>query len=125
MKTGRPTDYSEESLKIAKDYLERCIREKEVPVVASLAYELDVSRKTIYNWGDKNPPFLHILDRLQALQESMLIKGGLSNDMNSNIVKLMLGKHGYKDSSDITTDGEKIGPVLVKFLDGKNDRDTK
>jgi hypothetical protein len=31
--------------------------------MSQMAYQLDVSRKTIYSWADEHPEFLHILEK--------------------------------------------------------------
>jgi len=41
--------------------------------------------------------FSHILDNINKKQEQVLLKNGLNNQFNSNITKLVLGKHGYHD----------------------------
>lgn len=128
---ARPTDYSEEVLEKAKTYLEECNDETEqeiiglsakgtelyknkqivhLPSVVGLAQFLGVSRKTIYNWGDQHEEFLHILEDVLGEQEKRLLEKGLSGDYNSNIVKLALGKHGYTDKTDITSNGK---PILI------------
>lgn len=42
-----------------------------------------------------------ILERIGATQEVVLLNGGLTGEMNSNIVKLVLGKHGYNEKQNI------------------------
>lgn len=51
MERGRPTDYSDKILKEAHQYLKDCEANDAMPQIAQLAYKLDVSRKTLYNWG--------------------------------------------------------------------------
>ena len=45
---------------------------------------------------------IDILDEIQDMQHFALLQGGLAGEMNSNIVKLALGKHGYSDKVDNT-----------------------
>ncbi|MGJ8524062.1 hypothetical protein R84981_002779 [Carnimonas sp. R-84981] len=103
-KKGRPTKVVVPvRVAKAKKYLEGGYQDQgdAVPSAAGLACYLGVSRKTIYNWGSEDESFLHILDTIQATQERLLLSGGLTNAMNATIVKLMLGKHGYSEKSEV------------------------
>lgn len=113
---ARPTDYSEEMLEKAKDYVENSTNyEHIVPTAAGLSLILGVSRKTLYNWGDAHPEFLHMLEALQAKQEAELIQNGLTSIFNPVITKLMLAKHGYADKQEITgKDGEPLFDAEAK-----------
>jgi len=56
---------------------------------------------------------------LNKRQEQILLKNGLNNKFNSNITKLVLGKHGYHDRPQ--QDGTQVqvimnrGGVVLKF----------
>lgn len=110
---GRPTDYSEEIVKKAKDYLANYEALGEaVPTVAGLALQLGVVKSTIYDWAkhkDKQE-FSDTLDNIQQEQEKKLTSLGLTGKFNSVITKLMLSNHGYSDRQEIdhTTKGESI-----------------
>ena len=104
---ARPTKYNEQILEKARDYIENHEQYDDlVPSVVGLAYILEVDRKTVYTWGETYDEFLHILDRINELQEKKLLSGGLGGDFNSNIVKLMLGKHGYSDKQQTEHTGD-------------------
>ena len=112
-KGGRPTDYNDKTVEKARKYIASCKDEgKEVnlPTSEGLALFLKVTRMTLYNWAEKHKEFLYILEELNQEQAKRLINKGLSGDYNSNIAKLVLAKHGYKDKSeqDITSKGESI-----------------
>lgn len=108
MPAGRPTKYSKELLKEADYYLHR-FKElgDEIPSAAGLAIHLDISRRTIYDWAkeEDKAAFSHILDKIQAKQEQVLINKGLNGDFNSAITKLVLGKHGYHEKQDVGLGG--------------------
>lgn len=117
MAGGRPTKYSKEILEKAEEYLAVCkdvilddgkLLKVNFPSMGGLALFLDVHRDTIYEWRSKHPEFSYILDKILVEQERRLIENGLSGHYNSNIAKLVLGKHGYKEQSDLTSGGEKI-----------------
>lgn len=97
---ARPSDYSEDTLLQTREYLDTY--ETRIPTVAGLSLHLNVTRPTVYDWAsqDEKPEFSYMVSQLQALQEHKLINGGLGNDYNSSIVKLLLTKHGYADKQE-------------------------
>ena len=119
---GRPTDYSEEVLIKAREYLESCQDEEsldksklvrvKLPSIEGLAFHLGISRETIYQWekDEDKKEFSDIIGDLRAKQGESLINKGLSGDYNSTIAKVLLTKHGYSDKQEIdhTTKGEKL-----------------
>lgn len=110
---ARPTLYTEQLLKKAKRYLPTTIADNTLPQVAGLALYLDVSRDTLYEWAKIYPEFSDVFERVKAAQELELVSKGLDGKFNSTITKLMLSKHGYRDSQDITTDGKALPtPIL-------------
>jgi len=103
---ARPTKYNDEVLEKAKTYIYNHEQYGDlVPSVVGLACVIDVSRSTLYKWADENDEFSDILGRINEEQEKKLLSGGLGGDFNSNIVKLMLGKHGYSDKQETTLKG--------------------
>lgn len=113
MPAGRPSKYEEGMIERAQEYIYGGFAEREdmIPHVEGLAEVLEVCSKTLYNWGAKHEEFLLILDALQDRQRRELINKGLSGDFNSNITKLVLGKHGYHDKVDGTI-GNPDGTAL-------------
>lgn len=116
---ARPSKLTEELLKKAEGYISECVDTYDentkklnvaLPSHAGLARYLSVSRETIYKWGRESKRFSDILDDVLAEQEHRLISKGLAGTYNATIAKLVLGKHGYKESTeqDITTKGDKI-----------------
>lgn len=113
MTAGRPTDYSQEIIDKAQNYIDTWVNSpradrKNLPKVAGLAIELGVHRDTIYEWSKDHEEFSDILDNLLSLQEEELIERGLEGSFNPTITKLMLTKHGYTDKADVTSDGKAI-----------------
>ena len=138
---GRPTDYSEEILEKTLEYLKGAEDEEEqqltglsvkgtqlfkthlkvnIPTIEGLAYHLKVNRDTIYTWAKKHPEFSDIIGDLKAKQAKELISKGLSGDYNPTIAKVLLSKHGYKESTeqDVTSDGLPIQIVSYNKKDG-------
>ena len=100
---GRPTKYTPELLEAAQEYLENYIEAGDViPSIAGLAVVLKVRRETLHVWAKEQgkEEFSNMLGDLLAKQESVLMNNGLDGTFNSNITKLVLGKHGYHDKQD-------------------------
>ncbi len=120
---ARPTDYTPEMLEKAKQYVSSLFSdhpeyyEAGVPSIARLAVHLEVSRDTLYEWAKTHEEFSYILDDLLAHQEDKLLFMGLNGKWNPTITKLMLSKHGYRESSDVTSGDKPVQQLLVRFLE--------
>ena len=120
MNVGRPTDYNPEIITKSRTYIESCVDEVEeyhrgrgdksntyerlvrvrLPTVEGLAGYLSVARSTVYEWKDHHGEFSDIVEELLANQAEKLINNGLSGNYNPTITKLLLTKHGYKESRE-------------------------
>ena len=116
MAGGRPSEFTKEIKVKTADYLKECLENNKVPSIARLAVTLNVSKNSLYNWGEQDPEFLNTLDQLKQIQEAMLLENGLTGKYNATIVKLMLANYGYRDRQDITSDDKAIRPSLVEFV---------
>ena len=97
---ARPTKYNAALVEKAQHYLDNYEEYDEViPSAVGLALVLDITRSTLYEWAkdEDKKVFSDILDNINKKQEQVLLKNGLNNKFNSNITKLVLGKHGYQD----------------------------
>ena len=97
---GRPTKYSQEIVDKAQHYLDNYEEYEEViPSAVGLALALNIRRSTLYEWAkaEDKKAFSDILDNINKRQEQVLLNNGLNSKFNSNITKLVLGKHGYHD----------------------------
>ena len=128
---GRPHGFTEELEKIALEYVNKPLFEtyqKEIVVkdqiqainlerpnwvsVAGLAIELNVARKTIYNWADKkhnsfSQEFLHIFELLQKKQEIFLEYHGLTRNYDSGFAKFLASNlTKYKEKVEVQQSGE-------------------
>ena len=102
MPAGRPTDYSDEMLRKSRDYLDN-FKEVHGHIIPSVVGLAKVKKE-----------FSDILRRINNNQHFELLHGGLSGELNSNITKLVLGKHGYHDKQDQQVSGPNGGPVETK-----------
>jgi len=109
---GRPSKYTPELLNKAESYLVEWENEDDmIPSVEGLSVFINIARSTLYKWSEEKPEFSDILERINIKQNRELINKGLSGEFNSNITKLVLGKHGYSDKADTTIanpDGSNI-----------------
>ena len=121
-KVGRPTKYSKEVLERVENYLDDffqgSIKDEVIPSIEGFSAYSKIPRRTIYDWKGKHKEFSHILEDLLSIQAKLTMNKGLTGEWNSNIVKLLLGKHGYKEKSDITSDDKPIhNEIVIKSFD--------
>lgn len=115
---SRPSKYTSELLEKAEGYIEKYEElDHLIPSHVGLANYLGISRRCIYEWAEDQDKkeFLHILDDISQQQELILVSNGLSGKFNSNITKLVLGKHGYHDKQDTNLGGQDGNPIDHKF----------
>ena len=108
---GRPSKYTPELLEKAHKYLVdwETIGKKhkdQIPSHIALSDYLGITTTCLYDWAKESEKkeFSDILGQCMALQRRILLNGGLSNTFNSNITKLVLGKHGFHDKQETKVD---------------------
>lgn len=117
-KIGRPTKYKPELLEKANYYLENYEEyDHAFPSDIGLAYVLDISDSTLYSWAkdDDKAEFLDILDKINRAQQFVAWNKGLKGEYNANLVKLLLGKHGFTEKTQQELTGAEGGPVDMKW----------
>ena len=117
--------YSEEKLEAAREYVTGGWKEHGhiVPSKIGLAVVLDVSRQTPHTWAEKYPEFADVFQMCDDRQFIQLINGGLSKEMDSAIVRLMLGNHGYHPQQQIdhrSKDGS-MSPTRIEIVAADDD----
>lgn len=118
MTAGRPTKYNKALLDKCREYMEDYQDVGDViPSHVGLFLFVGISKTCAYDWArDENKKeFSSILDEIMIMQERALFNGGLSNSMNSAIVKLALGKHGYSEKQQQEISGPDGGPQEHKW----------
>ncbi len=118
MAGGRPTKYNDEILAKAVDYLYRYEEEPYndvFPSVLGLACALKLGKSTLYDWAGQEgkQEFSDILEQINQSQEKVLLTKGLTNDFNSAITKLVLGKHGYHEKQQTELSGVDGKPIEI------------
>ena len=82
------------------------------PSLVGLASHLNLNRSTVSDWAtQKDKQFSSILEKINADQQLVAWNKGLRGDYNANLVKLLLGKHGYHDKQDSTMAGPDGGAI--------------
>jgi len=107
MPAGRPTKYTKALLDKAREYLIEWKDQGDmIPSHEGMQEYIGLSSTCMYDWGrdETKEEFKAILDECLVKQRRELINKGLSGDFNSNITKLVLGKHGYHDKQDLGSD---------------------
>lgn len=133
---SRPTILTEEILLKTEQYIKECVDQEiefhktrgeksdsyervvkvNLPTIEGLAIYLNVARSSIYLWIEQNKEFSDIIEKLQAKQAEMLINSGLSGSYNPTIAKVLLTKHGYRDSQEITgKDGKDLPTPIIQL----------
>ncbi len=116
---GRPSQYTEETLQIAQDYIVnfKTNYDHEIPSVVGLGKVLRITRETLYDWANPDSPrykgeeFSDILRQINSDQHFELVNGGLNGRLNPQITKLVLGKHGYHEQHKQEISGPDGGPI--------------
>lgn len=100
---GRPTSFTDELQEEAWQYIEDYQSHgHEIPSLVGLCKVIKRAKSTIYDWAKRDDnDFSDILEAINEAQQLVLINKGLTGDFNSNIAKLVLGKHGFHDKQDI------------------------
>ena len=117
MAGGRPTKYTPELLAKANGYLDNYTRL--IPSHQDLCLQLDISESTLYDWAQKHQEFSDILAKVKLTQFSVAMDGGLGGDMNANLVKLLMGKHGLSEKSTVdqtSSDGSMSAPTVIQLV---------
>jgi hypothetical protein len=117
-------------LKIAEDYLlnysDPDSYNDVIPSMVGLGLAMVTPRHNLTNLKREPPPprlktagairqrrLLVILGMIHEQQHQDLINGALRGELNSNIAKLVLGKHNYHEKTDTTLSGPEGEPVQL------------
>lgn len=119
-KVGRPQMYTPEQIQEIVDDLAQYIETTDDPTIVgftSTYKKYPVNKDYI---SDHNE-FSELRKRAVEKQEAYLLEGVTKNKLNPTmgIFRLKQPQHGYRDKSetDITSGGDKIQPLMVKFID--------
>ena len=118
---GRPTKYNKDIIRKCWEYLnikrpskdEHGELDEVIPSIEGLALYIDVRRETIWAWcqEEDKSDFSNIVRMILEKQGKTLVNKGSTGDFNPTITKLLLSKHKYRESIDVTTDDKPITPT--------------
>jgi hypothetical protein len=119
MAGGRPLKFQslEEMKTVGDNYFETVVQDEWT--ITGLALALDTTRDVLIDYQDKEE-FSHTIKKWKEMvhnaYELDLRKKGRSGDI------FALKNFGWRDKQeqDIMSGGEKISPLMVKFIDGTN-----
>ena len=117
---GRPQKWTPDNIAKLQAYIDKC--PDIVPSLAGFSIAAKINRNTLDKWCyntdleldnyDGLAEFRRMLGDLNSLQEVTMLNSGASRAIDSGIAKLVLSKHGYRTSTDVTTNGESIKPSI-------------
>tara|TARA_R110001599_G_scaffold225195_1_gene424345 strand:- start:972 stop:1346 length:375 start_codon:yes stop_codon:yes gene_type:complete len=117
MPAGRPTKYTPELIDKARNYVN--VYTRLIPSHQDLCLHLDISETTLYRWAEEDDEFREILAKVKLTQFSVAMDGGLGGEMNANLVKLLMGKHGLSEKSTVdqtSSDGSMSAPTVIQLV---------
>lgn len=114
---ARPTKYTPDLLDKANTYLSTYTRL--IPSHQDLCLKLDISESTLYDWAQRHDEFSEILAKVKLTQFTVAMDGGLGGELNANLVKLLMGKHGLSEKStvdQISSDGSMAPKSKIELV---------
>ena len=126
MTRGRPLKFA--TVEILQEQIDKYFNEtpKDEWTITGLALALDTTRKTLCDYEDERPEFLNTIKKAK-----LKVENGYEIDLKKHGrpgTIFALKNFDWKDKTeqDITSGGEILNPVMVKFIDdkGNNNRDT-
>lgn len=127
---GRPPKLTPEERKEVYDAFVKYIERTPDPTIVGFcafdpvgAHYL-ITKDDIHKWEEFSELRKYAIEK----QEAYLLNGATTNKLNPTmaIFRLKQPQHGYKDKTetDLTSGGDKLPPVLVRFITGDNGGDT-
>lgn len=109
IKKGRPLSYTDPQ-KLKAD-IEHYFKTSERPTLAGLAYEIGISRQTLYNY-EKKEPFFDIIKRAREKVESLYEERLLYSTQPTGVI-FALKNMNWRDrqETDVTSGGKPV-PIL-------------
>lgn len=116
-KIGRPTKMTPEVLKALRQaFLVGATKEE-------ASHYAGISKVTLYTYIENNPEFLNDIEAWTSepiLKAKTTLAKSLSEPLHAKWYLERRAKKDYGANVDVTTDGDKLSPILVKFI-GESD----
>ncbi len=132
-KVGRPQkfDKKEQIQKIIDDYFNKCAERKTkvltkaglivelddplIPTMAGLAYELGMSRDTLYQYAEKNE-FSDTIKKARNYIISQWESKLANTNSNAGGIIFLAKNYGYKDKSDDDNGDNSVKVLEIRFV---------
>lgn len=118
---GRPVKYTSEFIEAEADAFLAWIKLDKSLWYEDFALERGFDPDLLSIWAKENEKFSGVYKRAKAWQKSLLVKGGLLNNLNANIVKLVLfNTVGWTDRQETKISGDPSNPLafVLNSIDG-------
>jgi hypothetical protein len=116
MTRGRPSKFNSDIDQAAKNYLVdfNKVHNHPFPSVVGMAIAINIAKSTLYKWAEEGKGSISdTLRHCAEYQEMLVLHGGITNEFNSTISKLVLANFGYHDKQDNTQAGPDGGPIEI------------
>lgn len=113
MPAGRPTKYRPEFCQGIIDFFSS---HESLPLMASYAVSIGVSREAINQWSHKYPEFMDAIKIAKAIQEKNLVEGALSGKYHPTFA-IFTAKNvlGWRDQRDVLVSDKR--PAIEEGLE--------
>lgn len=121
-KGGRPPIWT--SAKVLQKLIDNYFESEKRPTLAGLAYALDISRATLYNY-EKKSKFLDTIKKARRRIEKIYEEYLIHHERPTGVI-FALKNMGWADKTetDITSKGEKLSIGVISY-EGKKKKGTK
>lgn len=100
---GRPEEYTPERIAKITEQLNQYIATEPLPFWCDFCYKHNVNHRLSKTLQGKSEEFRETFARLEAKEESVLLKGGLSGKFNASTTALVLKNHrDYREKEDVS-----------------------
>ena len=111
---GRPSNYSDSMPDTVRNYIEDCKNSDTFPTVAGLAYNIGITKDTIYRWAEIHPELSDALKALKDYQELTLVENTLNKRYSDRFAQFFaVNCLGYSNKAEITAN---VATVSVEGL---------
>jgi hypothetical protein len=120
-KGSRPARYSKTDIERYADEFKNWLKEPTHVWFKDFCLDNDIDPDLMSEWAKDNEKFNGVYKMARHRQESRLVNGGLTNDLNSSIVKFVLANHhGYAEKAQIAGDSANPLQFLLEKTDGSS-----
>lgn len=118
---GRPVKYTKKFIEAEADAFLEWSSRKDSFWFEDFAIQRGYDPDLLSMWANGNEKFSGAYKRAKARQKSLLIKGGLFNKLNANIVKFVLNNvFGWSERQETKVSGDASNPLafILTAIDG-------